>query len=557
MIYSYINKIKYQMDTQFSIIEQIGNSVQSTITVKVDDQPIPKAGDLIEVKDDATGEVLFLGTCGIPKSPRYKSFYEPKVYSIVCGNANSILANRIINLATQGKTITQIVQRIYDTYIAIENIELEEISDIPIVVEIYTAGDFNLQYALDELANLVQAVWKVTNEKKFIFATKENFPEFPRVIDRDFLLGTDLQAQTKDYKRRTVQIISGAVETTSIQNENFDYDGKIRTFNVWYPVTSKPIILVNGIAVPEERIGVIGLNNDSDAFVFLFAYNSTGINYNSDTDYLVAGDVVTISYIGFFPIRIISSNVSKMEEIAAKTGNSGIIENVQLARNIKNQFDALDLANSLLEQFETERGELSFWMTTEQLYSLGYSLSDIEPLTKLTFDLPEIGVTGDYVISERTIEPFLNDLSKDFYRALKVSLKLVDRDYLKSYGEIFSDIRRDITQLSLRPDEIVIDSQNVTEKVLYAEDVSLEPDSAIIYYATGLGGGIFSPLDLENPVYPASFQYPLAEMLFQREKLRLGEEIIVNYNFMLYAVNSIENGSLFAPCDLGNLVYPF
>ena len=61
----------------------------------------------------------------------------------------------------------------------------------------------------NELADLVGAVWRVDNQKKFYFIVKEEFPQFPHTINKDFLLGSELQHKTKDYMTRTVQYITG------------------------------------------------------------------------------------------------------------------------------------------------------------------------------------------------------------------------------------------------------------------------------------------------------------------------------------------------------------
>jgi len=124
---AFINGHFYNAEMDFDISEQIGNKTSSRISVVIEDQPFPMAGDVIELQSD-DGTPIFLGTCGIPKSPKYQTGLEKKVYSITCGNANSILANRIINVAYQGETITTIIQNLFDQYISEENITLGSIS---------------------------------------------------------------------------------------------------------------------------------------------------------------------------------------------------------------------------------------------------------------------------------------------------------------------------------------------------------------------------------------------------------------------------------------------
>ena len=131
MLQARINGITYRALREFSIEEQTGNNTSSTISVVVDDvlsQPIPVSGDIIELIDTDSGGRIFYGQCGIPKSPKFQTGRELLVYSIVCSNANAILANRIINVSYKGWTVSAIVQDLYTRYIADEGITLGQIT---------------------------------------------------------------------------------------------------------------------------------------------------------------------------------------------------------------------------------------------------------------------------------------------------------------------------------------------------------------------------------------------------------------------------------------------
>ena len=49
MIVAKINGMEYDAETEFSIKEKTGNKTSSSIRVRVDGQPTPKAGDIIEI----------------------------------------------------------------------------------------------------------------------------------------------------------------------------------------------------------------------------------------------------------------------------------------------------------------------------------------------------------------------------------------------------------------------------------------------------------------------------------------------------------------------------
>lgn len=494
---AFINGAEYIAQTDFDISEQMGNKTSSSVSVLVEDQPFPMAGDVIELQaDDRTP--IFLGTCGIPKSPKYRTGLEKKIYTITCGNANSILANRIINVAYQDETITAIVQNLFNQYISEENITLGSISNIDVTMEVYTAADFNLQDALNELADLVSAVWKVDNHKRFWFVTQEDFPKFPKVISEQFLLGTDLQHTTKDYYTRTVQYVTGATDVTSQQMESYTYDGEQSNFTTVFPLSQKPNMFVNGFPVPPDLIGVNGLDDKDENIVFSFSFNSQTIAIKNK-DYLTAGDTVTIQYIGMFPIRVVSYNQKKIDEISALTGTSGKREQVYLAADIATMADAMQLAQSLLNQFSEATGEVTFWLLESQLKTLGLSISDLDVFTQITFDLPSIGITGDYVITERSLSLF--SPSSENY---KVSVKLCNRNYLKSYGETISALYRDISQLYVRQDEIIINQPNFAEKEALTEDFRFGISIPHQCIGETMYGQLFNPLSFTQWWYPTS-----------------------------------------------------
>ena len=479
MIQAYIGGVAYKLAADYSISEQAANKIASYISVILDyEQPIPKSGEIIEVRDDETGEIYFLGVCGIPKSPKFSSPYAVKTYSLTCSNANGILGRRVVNVAYQGYTVTQIVQALFDKYIAAEGFTLGGISQIPITLNIYTAADYGLQYCLDELAEYVSGAWYCTNDRRFYFTAKDDFEPFPRVVDKDFIPITDLEVKVKDTDMRTSQIISGGKSETTEQREDFVYDGDNKNFEVSFSVSKKPTILVNVVTIPPEKIGVKGLNDTDNSFMFLFAHDSPVISYNTlyngtSPPPLITGDAVQIRYVGLFPIRAIVQNTEAISEISQRTGTSGIIDNVKLDKSVRDIGDAVQLGNTLLQNYGTTRTELKGWFTVREAHELGLAFDDFQLLKRWTFNLPEYGVVGDYVLTERTLTPFIKGGGVD---NLKISLKLVDRAYLQSYGQVFEELSKAVSQLSIREDEIVVDVETSTEGREFAEKIETSSD---------------------------------------------------------------------------------
>ncbi len=533
MLHIYINQVEYDTQRGLKITDRLSNKTESQISVLTEGLPIPVSGDIVEVRDD--DEVIFWGVCGIPRSPKYQTGRERKLYAITCGNANAILGRRIINVAYQGYTVSQVVERLFNLYVSAEGITLGQISDIPITIEKYTGSNYNLMTALNELAELVGAIWQVTPDRRFYFLKLDDLPRFPLEISLDFLLGTDLQHTTKDYKVRTVQYISGATDTTSPQTEEFTYDGDQKNFITSFPLILAPTIYVNDVQVDPAYVGVNGLDDDSEGIQFAFSYNSQTISYKGDM--LTAADVIKVVYTGQYPVRIAAYNDVKIAEIAQLTGTSGMIEDVYIASGVKTAADATQLAQSFIDQFNEVTGEVKFWLLAEHLEAAGLSLADVAVLTVLPFDLPTLGITGEYVITERTIEMLGSD---DESAPLKVWITAANRDYLRAYGQTIAAIKRNIANLAIRGEDTVVQTANTTERVTVREETDVGVNIPA-YCAAGITHGCLAiPQGLDGMIYPTEYG------------LLSGGAV----GPTMYPCEELVNGSLFAPTDLNAEVYP-
>ena len=545
MLRIYINETEYERaETNFQISDKIGNVTSSDIGVLVEPgMQVPRAGDMVEIIEDSTMERVFWGICGIPKSPAFSTGNEPRLYRITCGNANSILGRRIVNVAYQGYTVTEIIQRYFENYISMEGIALGLISDIDVEIEIYTAANYNLQVALDELAELVGATWQITTDREFYFVAEADFPKFPRVIDMDFLLGTDLQETTNGRKLRTVQYIAGATDITDTQEEKFNYTGDQQTFVTSFALIREPEIFVNGVQVPPALVGINGIDDNNPNILFSFSFASQVISYKGD-DFLAAGDEVKIVYVGQFPIRIAAYNDEKIQEIAEHTGTSGFIEDVYIASNVKTSADANQLAQSLIAQFENVTSELKWWMRSDQLRELGAAngleldIDSVRVLMQMSFNLPEFGIVGDYVIVERRLTLISPEVD-NFEDGVRIDLKLANRDYLKSYAQVLSDLRRNVNQLMIRNEDVVVQSSYVVERKGLAEDVQTGEGTAHRPVATITNGAAFAPSAFDFSFLPT----PSGEF----------SGALAN-NEPRYPTVATD-GALFAPLDIGG-VYP-
>jgi len=496
-----INGIEYKGFSSWKISEKVGNPTSSTLSVEVENQPIPRAGDLIEVfLDGEPAERIFLGILGIPASPAFSSPFEKRIYSLNCLNGNAILSRRLANVSYADKTMTEIVFDLYQRYIAPEGITLGELSEIDTpTFEIYNCKNMSMMSVMNELAGFIGGAWQVTNDKEFNFVRFDDFPQCSQVVTMDNAPLSGLQSKSDARDLRTNQIIDGAYITTDPQTEYYTVTENWQGFYTTFALVQPPDIYINDVQVPASAIGVRGIDDGDDTKLFLWSYNSRQISVNSRYSgslVLNVGDTIKIVYVGLAPIRYEVSNGEKIAEIAEKTGLSGLIDNVYTDPTIVTRQDAVNRAESLLNQYGAEKRTLTCKTDIHTLLQAGFSLDDLELYTQWTFNIPELDIEGDFVLTEKTIEPLrLND-----DESVQYSLTFTDRDFVQSYGETISRLYTDITKLSVRAEELVIIDYNVEDTQELVEDVGYSPNIALYVSATPMENGqIAQPLGTIMP----------------------------------------------------------
>lgn len=494
----YINGIEYKGLADWNISEKVGNPTSSTMRVLVEEQPVPQSGDVVEFQDD-NGNKVFFGILGIPKSPAFSSPYEPRIYNLNCTNGNAITQRRLANVSYANKTMTEIVNDLYDRYIAAEGITKGTISEITTpTFEVYNCKNMSLMEVLDELAGFIGGVWQISNEKVFSFVKLDDFPHCSKVVTIDNAPFGNLQRTDNAKDLRTNQIIDGAYLTTDPQTEHYtvteDWDGFMTVFNV----VEKPAMKINGTSVPASAIGQKGIDDSNTDVLFLWAYNSRNITVNSKYTgplVLLEGDIVSITYVGLVPIRYEVMNVTKATELADKTGLSGIIDNLYTDGTIITRQDAMNRANALLLQYGERKNTIKCFTDTHTLVEAGFLMSDMELYTQWTFDIPELDMVGEYVLTERTLKPLrYNDDD-----SMTITLTFMDRDFVQSYGETISKLYFDITKLSVRADEIIISDVYLEETLQLNEEIHIGEGLPLLVADTMENGQIAQPLGTVVP----------------------------------------------------------
>lgn len=465
-----INGIGYEGLADWNIAEKVGNPTSSTLRVLVESQPVPQSGDVVEFLDD-NDTVIFFGILGIPKSPAYSSPYEPRIYNLNCTNGNAITQRRLANVSYSNKTMTEIVNDLFDRYIAGEGITKGTISEIDTpTFEVYNCKNMNLMSVLNELAGFIGGVWQITNDKVFNFVKLDDFPHCSQVLTLDNAPFGNLQRTDNAKDLRTNQIIDGAFLTTDPQTEQYMVTDDWSGFDTVFPIIQQPSMSINGTPVPDDAIGVRGIDDEDEDVLFLWSYNSRQVSVNRNytgSITLAVNDVVQIVYVGMAPIRYEVMNSDKADEIAQKTGLSGIIDNLYVDSTIVTRQDAVNKAEALLQQYGEQKNTIRCVTDSHTLLMAGFVPSDIELYTQWTFDIPELDMVGEYVITEKTLKP----LRLDDDSSMAISLTFMDRDFVQSYGETISKLYFDVTKLSVRAEETVILDMYLSETTELVEEL--------------------------------------------------------------------------------------
>ncbi|MHC1623290.1 MAG: hypothetical protein ACXQTR_01715, partial [Candidatus Methanospirareceae archaeon] len=428
------------------------------LTLTTSDQEVTPTVDAVEVSVSQGEDVVFFGVVGIPETPTYTTEFVPDKYTLQIQSANALMRRRTLSEAYQGKTISYIIQDIFTKYIAGEGISLGAISSLDFTYDVYVAQRKYVADVLDELAKPVAATWHIGADKRFYFLAKQDFT----AVDAPSHLA-EIKKTTSGLDMRTVQIIAGAKAKTATQTQTDVWGSDQKSILVGFRLAEKPAITINGASA---TVGVKGLNDEPE-YTFLWTYNSDVItlNYNATTK-PSSGDTVVIDYIGFFEIEIENQNGAKILEIASLTGTSGRIEKVETDSSIETFTDGSSLADQLLDRY----GEVE-----ETITCVTDDIADTDLLTSWTFNLPDIHIVGDYIITERSITRLTETKQR-------VRLVLKNKNYYTKYGSVYNKYDKNVRRLSVNAKAIIIKTEASYNETLSMGEVWEQ--AGIVFYPT-------------------------------------------------------------------------
>jgi len=220
-----IGAYDYACAEDFSIRQQGGTISSTELTVKIGNNPRPISLQSCQITIDGTP--VFAGIINRVESMEINTGYEERDVKLSIQSMEVIFSWRTITKNYYNKYIHEIVQDIFDNYIAPEGISLGEISSTMKQISAYRKKDTTVQAVLDDLAKqLLGCIYYISPDKKFYFITRNNFIE----VDAPTHI-TEIKLSEDYGDLRTVQKVTGSSSTIIGIAENTDLISEVATLS--------------------------------------------------------------------------------------------------------------------------------------------------------------------------------------------------------------------------------------------------------------------------------------------------------------------------------------
>lgn len=437
-----INGVSYRCANTYEISQQAGAVSSSNIDILVEAQPVPQTMSTVTISAD--GMPFFSGIVQSVESPEYSSGKEVTRYRLSIQSKDVIFNNRLVSEAFANKYTHEIIQTLFDNYISQEGIALGEISVSEQFYKNYNCSFTVLREVLTELAEDINASYYVSADDKFYFVTRDAFDQMDAP---EHITGLKIEEENGDL--RTVQIVTGASEETSTQTASTYWTAGQSAMLLGYQIKSLSGMTINGTLA---GVGKLGVDDDDTSNTFLYALGEGVITLNLNaTVQPSAGDLIVVVYKGYYEIIVTNTNDSLKGQISALNGTSGIIEQILTDETIDNFADADAKANSLLSQYGEREQTISCSCT---------SLAD-SPLYRLwVFNNPDLGIVGQYVITERSLSAFGENMWS--------RIKLKNKNYFARYGSVLvNSTKTKGENVKVYKNTNISDSITITDSVVF------------------------------------------------------------------------------------------
>lgn len=312
-----IGAYNYSCADNYNIRQQGGTISSTELTVRIGSNPRPISLQSCQIIIDGTP--VFAGIINRVESMEISTGYEERDVKLSIQSMEVIFSWRMITKNYYNKYINEIVQDIFDNYIATEGISLGEISSTMKKIDAYRKKDSTVQAVLDDLAKQLDGcIYYISPDKKFYFITRNTFTEVAAPVHV-----TELKLAEDYGDLRTVQKVTGSSSTivgvvenqdlidsvaslsgTSGRIEKNDSDQNLHNTN---SVTDKAQTLINSYAEREKTLELTCHDLSKSQLYTAWVFGS-GFPAEIQGTYVVNERTISNFYSGAYNIKVSLKN---------------------------------------------------------------------------------------------------------------------------------------------------------------------------------------------------------------------------------------------------------
>ena len=331
-------------------------------------------------------------------------------FAVTCVDFNQILDRRIIGETYENITLKDILIDILANFLDGEGITLGSITSGTAIL--YPSDTL---YPLDtlypdgvDIVPITQAVFNYCNVADAFKFLKEvtglsyNI-DYNKVltffhsganpgmaITDECCMNIEIEETRQEY--RNTQYVRAGDGTTTIQTNEIPTpkpDGVSKTFNLRFPIATKPTIFIGAVQVDPMQIGINGLDENKQWY---WQKNSSQITQDNASGVLTDVQIISVTYKGLRPIIIKVDNPTGKLARQGIEGGSGIYESIISQPNLDNKQAGIEYAQGLLKKY----GEVTNQITV-------YTREKREAGQMVLVDSKKLGIVDYYLITNVSV----------------------------------------------------------------------------------------------------------------------------------------------------------
>ena len=303
---------------------------------------------------------------------------------------------------------------------------------------------------LTELSEMNGFIWYIDFNKQLVFTDPTTIDATYDITDSSAIRNVQVKHNNSQYRNK--QIIRGAygkTDTISLEKPTPKPDSYTRNFVLSYPISEKPAIFVNAVAISSANIGIKGTDTGKKWY---FQYNTNIISQDTTETILTDSDIVTVTYKGYYPILISSEDIMEIANRKAISGGTGLVEMLEDIPTINDINYASNYSDGIVRKYKKTQIEIEYETFTDGLFSGMYQ----------NVVLPKYNVDSNFLIDKVEIRDFNNGSFVYFVHA-------VSGYTFGSWQTFFGNTKKRINKSTARETESLVNNINMREGIGFNE----------------------------------------------------------------------------------------